>query len=236
MPTELSKRSDKNAGLAAAHSTSSNPTSPSPRVAARRNTGAPPTPWVSRSAIARATSCSSGKNRPGPTVYTATQSTDSVENASVDSARAAMARKRYDDTPSTMSPPPTATVPLGKASFNAAVRPRRSASGAGCGAMQRLAVGERGQQAGIASGAQARCLGVLGRQDRFDVERPLDAELPVERIETVLAIGHVRRGTQIGDGRVVGQRAERVTEALAQVHGAAVRFIEAHGFPLTERR
>ena len=52
----------------------------------------------------------------------------------------------------------------------------------------------------------------------------------------MLAIRGVGRGAQVVDGRVVGERDERVPESLGDVDGLALRVIEQTRVPPAERR
>ena len=83
----------RSSGAAASMTTVSALAASSATRPAVRTTSRVPTPVARRAATARATSCSSGTNSPGPTVYTMTQSTESTAKRSGPSPRPASTRK-----------------------------------------------------------------------------------------------------------------------------------------------
>src|SRR3954471_2522699 len=93
-----------------------------------------------------------------------------------------------------------------------------------------------GQQPLLAGLGQGGRLLVLGRQQRGDPLGPLDADLRVERVDAVLALGCVPLRAEVDHGGVVGERHEPVAESLGEVDGVVVLVVQADDLPLAEGR
>jgi dTDP-4-dehydrorhamnose reductase len=93
------------------------------------------------------------------------------------------------------------------------------------------------QQPALQGLLQRRRAGVLVRQDGGAAhlrQRPLDPERGVQRVDAVLAAGGVAGRAQVQDGRVVGQRHERVAEPLGEEQRLALGVVEPDGLRRAE--